>query len=312
MDSIKTPFEKLPSEILDSAGAYGFPVGNLQNLLNRDTIKIGDELTFLVEMYDDSGVKIWLVSNIWQGNVTGSKNNITRRYASTGDVFEFSSQEAKIEISILGPFNSETPKLLKAPANVGKDYLKLGFFELAQLEYNLQQKKLKDPDLPEFWFYTNRSNPVEKNIVDQQKLLMKKLSINKDRLRAISGFGLAFDAFVNLINDTPGISEILWDIAEKPSWFSILTKGISTSNTTIGNITAVNPEIWQLPDNVNGYYHPLSFKINDEESLLLGLYVTKPYGILQLSAGIFGLIAKPVDTSINKKLIVRLIGAKFN
>lgn len=307
-------FSKVTSVLLEKAKSEKLILGNMDLATQPGELTVGDALTFHAVLSVDNHSKEWLIGIVWQGKTSSDKHDTVKRFASTGDVFKFVSGKGQIRVTTLGPVNpGETGvKRVSKKVWVKTEFLRLGFYEAADLRFTLNLNREAKPDLPRFWFFTNRSKPVDQHTVAKQQDLMRELAIDRKQLRAVSGQGVALDSFVNLMADTPGIKEILWSIAKKPSWFSMLTQGIRTSDRIAGNITTVNPKNWGLSENASCYLYPLVFSTNGKESLNVVLFITRPEGPIQQSAGTFGLVAYPTANAEKRKLTIKLVGVKSN
>jgi hypothetical protein len=194
-------------------------------------------------------------------------------------------------------------------AKLATEFLRMGFHDAAHFEVEQRRQRSEDPSLPQFSFFTNRSNPVDKETVRRQTAVMEVLSIEESTLRMLAGRGVATDAFINVLNEIPGLSDVMWEIARKPSRLSLLRGGIRTSDRQYAAIRAVAPEPWGLPPGTSCYSYPFILSINGDETVRLVLLVTTPSGPIQQTAGVFAVLAKPIGPS-EKSLLIRLVGVQ--
>ena len=285
---------------------------NLDSLLaGSDAFAPGDELVFLAELREGAARSQWLIRLEWISD-EGSKGKTVKRFASTGEVFAFSTDKGVMRVTTIGPVApdaSDQPASVTDTIEVEKDFLRLGFHEVTALWAEMDRRRAENPELPKFWFYTNRTKPVDDATVAQQKTIMEAYGVTYDRRRALSGFGVAFDAFFTQLNHTPGVSDILWAIAQRPSLFS-LVRGLRTDVSNYESDLAVDPAAWGLPAGAACLTNALLVKLNGRPGIRLDLFVLPPRGVLRASAGVVGLIARPGEGTDDKVLVVRLVGAK--
>lgn len=271
----------------------------------------GDELVFLAELREGEARSQWLIRLEWISD-EGRKGKSVERFASTGDIFEYSTDKGVMRVATIGPVEMDTeeePAAVSDVIQVEKDFLRLGFHESTALWAEMHRRSAIDPELPKFWFYTNRTKPVDDDTVARQKSIMEAYGITHDQLRTLSGFGVAFDAFFEQLNRTPGVSDILWEIANKPSLFSMV-RGLRTDVSNYESELAVDPSSWALPSNTECLVNSLLVKLNGKPGVRVDLFVVPSKGVLLPSAGVVGLIARPGEPSDDKTLVIRLIGAK--
>lgn len=285
---------------------------NLESLREgKDAFAEGDELVFLAEMREGAARSQWLVRLEWI-NDQGSQGKNVKRFASTGDVFEYSTDKGVISVTTIGPVSAnsvEEPASVADSIEVEMDYLRLGFHESTALWAEMDRRRAANPELPRFWFYTNRTKPVDDATVAQQQSIMAAYGVTHEQLRALSGLGVAFDAFFAQLNRTPGVSDIMWKIAKKPSLFS-LVRGLRTDVSNYESDLAVGPAAWGLPSDADCLTNSLLVKLNGRPGMRVDLFVLPPRGVLLASAGVVGLIARPGESSDDKMLVIRLMGAK--
>ncbi len=300
------------SSLADVALAASFVLGDTTSATGDSGLLEGDELVFLAVLQDGTRSRHYLFRTIWRGESERERSKSVKRHASTGHVFEYTSPLGLLEVSTLGPISAEEGRLgspQTATAKVPTEFLRMGFHEAASFELEQRRQRAEDPSLPHLSFFTNRSNPVDKETVRRQAAEAEALSIDEPTLRMLAARGVATDAFIQILNEMPGLSEVMWEIARKPSRLSLLRGGIRTSDRRYGDIQAIDPEPWGLAPGTPCYSYPFILSINGNEAVRLVLLVTEPSGPIQQSAGVFALLAKPIETS-DKSLLIHLIGVR--
>jgi hypothetical protein len=284
----------------------------LESLLaGPDAFASGDELVFLAELRTRTARSQWLVRLEWISD-EGAKGRSVRRFARTGDVFEYSTDKGIMRVTTTGPVELNAtgkPASVSEVIEVERDFLLLGFHECSGLWEEMDRRRAQDPALPKFWFYTTGSKAVDPQTVARQKAIMAAYRVTPGQLRALGGFGVAFDAFFGQMNRTPGVSEILWGIAEKPSVFSLL-RGLRTDVSNYVSDIAVEPSAWGLPPGGSCLTTSLQVMLNGKPAIRVDLFVLPARGVMLASAGVVGFIARPGESDGDKTLVVRRVGAK--
>ena len=133
--------------------------------------------------------------------------------------------------------------------------------------------------------------------------------LSEEEERAAMGFVPALIAFFQGVQATPGLREILWEIAEKPSVWSIIKRGGKVdTNLNCNQVPAeADPTGWVLPGSAL-YQLPLAVELNSTPALNCMLLVTSSKPPLMTCAGIVGISAEPPGRK-DKRLDVRIIAA---
>lgn len=120
-------------------------------------------------------------------------------------------------------------------------------------------------------------------------------------------------AFAETIEMTPGLRDILWEIAEKPSAWSIVRRGgrIDTMIDVRETPVRVDSGPWPSVTATGVFRMPLRLLLNGQPTLRCALMVTAPRPPLLTCAGIIGIEAGPPEGS-TKHLSVRLVASRRN
>ena len=124
------------------------------------------------------------------------------------------------------------------------------------------------------------------------------------------GFFPALAAFLQGIQDTPGLREILWDLIEKPSvWSIVKNRGRVdlTMNFDGKGVAALERPSW-VPAGSALYHLSPTLALNNQPALHCWLFVTAPRPPLLTTAGIVGIVASP-PSSNDKRLDIRILAA---
>lgn len=111
------------------------------------------------------------------------------------------------------------------------------------------------------------------------------------------------------VQNTPGLREILWDVTELPSVWSVLKHGgkVNPGFNIEEDIAAVEPGAWTMPDR-SLYRMGIALSLNEQPALRISLTVTSPLPPLLTTAGIVGIVAQPPGKK-DKRMDLRVVAA---
>lgn len=291
------------------AEANNMAFGDIHEAFTGTDLEKDDEITLLAVL-EEGGIKRESLINLrWTGELKNDRAKVVKRFASTGHIFEYESDRYVARALTVGTIGKRLKQ--EGQAEVSLEFLQMGFFDVAKFYYELEVKRANDPSLPEFWFYTNRSTPVDSGTINAQEQLMEQLSVGESFLRTLAASGVSSDSLLDTLNNTDGISDILWSVAKRPSAFSMLRGGIKTSERMGGTVSKLDPLDFGLPPGLECYRYPIELSINGKKAVNLELLVAKADGPIRQTAGVFGLEAYPPDGT-GKRLSIRIIGAESN
>ena len=113
-----------------------------------------------------------------------------------------------------------------------------------------------------------------------------------DELRSAMSFSPALVAFMQTMQSTAGLREVLWAVVEKPSLWSIARHaGIDTMINLTTDISRASAEDWAYVAPAETFAMPVEVKLNDQTALAAELFVTAPQPPLLTCAGIIGVRA---------------------
>ncbi len=233
-------------------------------------------------------------------------------YASSGDKIEFSSATEFLNISTLGPYvvklksnkgKWKENEILSHRTRVPRDYLRLGFDKLGEFSLKFQNENEGAPSFD----ISAAGEPFPEEVIEETKRALSERGITKEHLTPVFGFAPAIQSFFGIIQSTPGISDILRDIVDRPSVFSLITNGVAFGFQGIGGeVTLEDPKKWNLDSDTPCYRIPVVMLLNDKPALEILLIVTSPSGGLEICAGVVGVIVH-TPKNRDKKMMVRII-----
>ncbi len=265
------------------------------------TGRVGDSITALVVFREGSRSKQWLIQfRIATPTVKEVSDNpptwVTMTATTSGRKYQFGSGAVlALDIRTVGPFIEGQ----NAPANekqsrafIGPDLLGMGLDGSCRAMLKL-----------------NAAVALAKTATPASAGSPAPIILSEEDEREYLGCFPALLAFFQSVQATPGLREILWEITDKPSVWSIIKHG-GKINATLnggGDVTVAGPEGWTVAGSAL-YRFPLLIELNETPALQCTLLVTSPQPPLLTCAGIVGIAAEPPGNK-DKRLDVRIIAA---
>jgi hypothetical protein len=156
------------------------------------------------------------------------------------------------------------------------------------------------------------NTPVSADVSRDGLDLVTKAGLSLDDERAIAGSVPAMLEFFEIAARSKGLREILWEIIDKPSLWSIIRHfgrveaGISFHSKGVHQVPS---EPWGLSESGAVFQIPFTLDLNDEPALDCVMVVTEPRPPLLTSAGILGLSAHEPGAK-NRRAVIRLVAAR--
>jgi hypothetical protein len=271
---------------------HGYPILGIEGLAGDSAGQPGNSVTFLVTLKKSHQAKQWLVQLKISGLTAKERASIQHgTFAITmsgGRHFDFETDaNTALEVRTAGPFadDSAAPDEKRARAMVGQDFLRLGLDRSCAAFLRMDEAARKDAP--------KKAPPP---------------ALSEEEARAFAGIFPALATFVQEIQGTPGVDEILWAIMDKPSVWSMIRHGGKVQVTVnVDNPAVVDPAAWQSPDPPS-YRLPVTIGVFDQPALRCFLFVTSARPPLVASAGIVGIVAVPPSRP-EDRLEIRLIAA---
>jgi hypothetical protein len=153
------------------------------------------------------------------------------------------------------------------------------------------------------------TNPFPPEAVEDGRARAWALGLNPEDLRAAAGTIPSFSAYFAIIRSTEGLSDILYDLIEKPSMLSVLLHGLDVNFTLLSaGVARIDASAWGLPASTCCYRIPVQMNLNGKPAMYLDLVVTDPANSgLANVAGVAGFVAiRPDDPA--RMVVARISG----
>ena len=232
-------------------------------------------------------------------------------YSSFGGTQACVSVPAFVVVRTLGPFAGASggTKAGRFGEKSGRFEMNKGFLGLGLHHAAAAFKALEEGPVRGTW--TVRREPFSESEVAKGRESAAKLKLTDEKERALIGSIPALLSYFETVKNTPGLSEILFEVLDLPSaWSMLRNRGIRTIGFQFGKgVTEAKGGAWSLPDSAPVYHLPLFLDLNDHRALNLTLVVTSPNPPLLACAGVVGLLAEKPDDP-NKYLTLRVLSAR--
>jgi hypothetical protein len=141
------------------------------------------------------------------------------------------------------------------------------------------------------------TNPFPPEAVEHGRARARALGLNSDDLRAAAGTVPSFSAYFAIIQSTEGLSDILYNLIEKPSMLSVILHGLDVNFILrSAGVTRIDGSAWGLPASTCCYRIPVQMNLNGKPAMSLDLVVTDPANSgLANVAGVVGFVAMRPD-----------------
>jgi hypothetical protein len=289
-------FAEIPLQpIVASFGReHKFPLDGIRLLDSTGPARVGDTVTVLITMRKSMVTKQWLAQfTIAEPTEKERAANPPRGFtlhADSGRTFQFSATASlALDIRIAGPFSPTTqPPSAEQHARtlISPDFLSLGLDEACRTMLALKESrraKNAPAESPSSSAPVSGTNPQSKN----------PSTLSEGEERAMLGFAPALVAFLEGIQKTPGLREILWEMIEKPSVWSVIKhrgRVDMTLNIDSDAIASVEKIPW-VPAGPAVFRMSPNIMLNQQPAIYCSLFVTTPQPPLLTTAGIVGLVA---------------------
>jgi hypothetical protein len=310
-DSLLSKVHDIPpcAELLAVAQAQQVPVVQIDPLSDAGQLNAGDSITALV-LLNEKGQRItqWLLYLRAAVNSRAQPSNTMVMYSSTGSKMEFHSVPVPVTLRTFGPFDaSPRQRALKrqdkaADFSLDQGFLALGLDNAAVALLRLRQSKVKGS----FGFSNKRFSDAE---IAKTRHVTRPVQLTGAEERALAGAAPALLSYFNVVQRTEGLSDILFELIDLPSMWSLL-RGVNTNFRFINeNLQPGDDTAWGLPDRLRVYYLPIVLELNKHPALNITFVATSPRPPLLPCAGVVALLAeKPGDK--RTYLTLRIISAR--
>ena len=292
----------IPLEPIQAPGALGW-------------LQIGDSASALVTLNEKNAVRSqWLMYLEVAAPVAGDKIKPKQPivlYSSLGNRLEYTSAPVVVTLRILGPFADSAPKRRPPKAQekharfvLDEGFLSIGLAPAAAGMFRLQQSKIAG----HFGFHPA---PFLGPEVEQGRKMAEIVRLTPEEERSLGGIFPALTSYFDIVEQTPGLEEIVMRIMDWPSIWSILRHGgvRASFNLVPDQVAHAGEAICDLPGHPPAYLFPIAFKLNEHRALDITLIVTSPRRPLLACGGVIGLLAEnPIDS--NEYLTLRVLSAR--
>lgn len=307
--------------LVAAAQAGHIPLDRIDPPTNTDVLNPGDSITALVTHCEKGKHRAqWIVylqvAVPDPAEIPAKAPKPLTVYTSFGNKLEFISSPSIVTVRTLGPF-VEPDARRKPPAvqdksarfSLDKGFLGLGLDQAAAASYrvHLLAKDLKSKGNMAFG-----PKPFSPAQVEEGHKLVAAFRITPEEERAWTGACPALISYLTIVQQTPGLAQILFKVLELPSVWSLLRQGgVKDINIELQPdlIAPSDAAAWGLPKGSPVYRMPNAIEINHHPALELTLIVTAPHPPLLACGGIVGFLAEnPVDKE--NYLTLRVVSAQ--
>lgn len=229
-------------------------------------------------------------------------------HTSTGRSFQFLSRGVTLEINTLGPITKNAAakvKFKEARAQLNRGYLSLGLNRNA--EFFDVFKKLQNTDKTFFYDVSTKTFPPER--IAEGRRSAEQYGLSEDVERSFAGSVPALIEFFNVLRQTPGTQELLWEIVDKPSPWAMLKAltGVDIQfNFDQLPYERFPMERWRLPARGDVVSLPMHLRFMGKDALRMILFTAPADAPLMPCAGIVSAIAQNPEKQ-DKVLSLRVI-----
>ena len=306
VSAIGSTMEPCPA-LASVARVHSIPIDGIDPFGEGASVNPGDSITALITLVEKSRRTQWLLYVNADPQPFASTNKPSKRvmYSSTGRKVEFESARVPVTLRTLGPFEaSERKHKLKAADKTAQvtlrdGYLGLGLDNAAKAVLRVRETKIKGG-------FAFAPHPFSEAEIAKAQKLTNIVHLTAAEERALAGAGPAMESFFSIVQNTEGLSDILFKLVNLPSMWSIARNKGVTVNFRFKN------EIKQREVGVSKfaiYEIPIALELNGQNALNFTMVATRPQPPLLASAGILGLVATRPGAK-DTYLAVQVISAK--
>jgi len=289
------------------ARSHAIPLDGVDPLSEGAVVNPGDSVTALVTLVEKSRRTEWLLylSADHGSASTTNKSSKLVMHSTTGRKLEFASTRVPAAVRTLGPYDASNQKRkLKAadktaPVSLQQGYLALGLDNAAKAAMRLRASKTKG--------LSYGPRPFGEKEIARGRELTNVVHLTVEEERALGGAGPALESYFTIVQQTEGLSDILFKLVDLPSMWSIARNKGVTVNFHFGHkeirerqVAAGNPAAYEIP---------LALKLNGQTALEITIVATRSQPPLLACAGIVGLVATRPGAK-DTWLAVQLLSAK--
>jgi hypothetical protein len=302
-------------ELVAAAQARQIPLDRIDPPGEAGRLEPGDSFTGLVTLCEKGGRRTqWL---FYLTALPGSPKELAGKapeplvlYSGRSNRLEFASAPALVRLRTLGPFAaSDSRKKAKledqsVTFSLNKGFLGLGLERAAATLSRMDASKTGGA----FWY---SSDPPDAAQVAKSRKADAFAHLTPEEDRALGGAIPALLSYVDVIQHTEGLEDIMLRVIEKPSIWSVI-EHLGVSADLMFDAKHLGPADltpFGIGGHSSAYYFPMLFKLNHRLALTVTFLVTDSRPPLLSCGGIVGLLAeRPGDKETY--LTLRIISAR--
>jgi hypothetical protein len=303
------------ASLVAAAQAKGIPLEQIDPMTEGDVLDAGDSISAVITLFEKARRKQWLVYLEVVAPTTAESAQKPRPpmvlYSSFGGTQTCVSAPAFVVVRTLGPF-APTDKQTKpgkipeksARFEMNKGFLGLGLHNAAMAFQSLEQGSVRGN-------WSVRQKPFTEAEVARGKETAARLQLTEERERAMIGAIPAMLSYFDVVRNSPGLSDIFFEVVDLPSAWSLLRNaGIKSAGLRFDKGAGqTDAALWALPESAPVYHFPMVLELNDQRALNLRFVVTKPDPPLLACAGVIGMLAEHPGEK-DKYLTLRIMSAR--
>ena len=295
----QNPTGPFPS-LVAAAQANHIPLEGIDPRTKSDTLEPGDSVTALMtQSLKGERTRQWL---IYLKVVAPTASEQAAKppdpmvlYTSFGNKLQFESAPAYVAMRVLGPFveaggRKKPPKVEDKSTrfSVNKGFLGLGLDRGAAVDYRIHHVK----DVTLHGSFQMSGSPFNADQIARGRKLVEAYHITPDEERAWAGSIPALLSYFEILQETPGLSDVVFKVVELPSIWSLLRHGGISAGIDFRSERIEPARSAVCPVSSPAYFLPMGLAINNRPALEVTLLVTEPEPPLLACGGIVGLVAE--------------------
>lgn len=304
-----------PSAALSEAAAkHRIAVAGIDVGVPSDSTVTDDVVVCLVVLDARGRRTEWLVEVRGPSTAPASPHGATVLYLADGRAIRFESRQARLSIRALGPHRPDRPgeaiPLSQASAEMNTAFLGESMLRAADFIYRAGRARFEGRLKAEDWFSVLNEPPARPD-PDLRARFVQATGMSEADERAVAASVPALNEFAQVIAVTPGLREVLFSVARKPSLWSIASRfgRVETDfRFRSGEVVPASEPPLGFPGLGPCFIVPFTFSIQDRAALECTMLVVEPRRPLRLCAGVVALVAQAPDVA-ESRLILRVIAA---
>jgi hypothetical protein len=300
----------------------GYVLRGIQTGTDDTMPQAGDNVTALVELSSFDGklppaqwiIRLQLAAKISAASAKGKTNDWTE-YTNTGDKFAFHSDQTGMKLETLGPIKADAKPEEPLPVkrqeiSAAADFLSLDLSRAARVIGRISGQ----PNTGNTLSLAAGPKSFPASDVKLQRPRADALHLTTDDLRSFSGSLPALMQFLDIVRNTPGLQDILYQVIDKPSLIDVFRSGASSAIdfNFLGGGALADGQDFFWPDAKHEDFSGMMFEliVFRKPILIVALNMVTPRPPLLATAGIVGIVAcKPHPDQSDKFVVVRVVSA---